>query len=167
MSPSSASYRAAENHPNTDPTSPGELPISPSLVSAFLASLKSQDVKLRFFAGSWETFDLTQAAGRYDVVLSSETIYRMDSLGPLIDFLEGACGGGKKSSEATSLPSSSQTQTEYICLVAAKLVYFGVGGGVAEFKRAAEGENPRGRVETVWERNVGVGRRIMEVKWER
>jgi protein-histidine N-methyltransferase len=66
-------------------------------------------------------------------VLSSETIYRMDSLGPSTDLLEGACRGGKKSSEATSPPSSSQTQREYICVVAAKLVYFGVGGGVAEF----------------------------------
>jgi protein-histidine N-methyltransferase len=94
-------------------------------------------------------------------VLSSETIYRMDSLGPLIDLLEGACSGGKSSAEA-----QSPSQRPYLCLVAAKLVYFGVGGGVAEFVRAIEGGKPRGRVETVWERNVGVGRRILEVKWE-
>ncbi|KAI9444081.1 hypothetical protein H4582DRAFT_1919155 [Lactarius indigo] len=50
-----------------------------------------------------------------------------------------------------------------LCLVAAKVLYFGVGGGVQEFVRAVEDE--RGTVHTVWEHREGVGRRIMRVEW--
>jgi len=57
----------------------------------------------------------------------------------------------------------------YICLVAAKVLYFGVGGSVSEFVRAVEGSNNRkknGRVETVWEKRAGVARSIMRVYWD-
>ena len=47
--------------------------------------------------------------------------------------------------------------------MAAKVVYFGVGGGVSEFVSAVEGEGRS--VETVWEKKEGVGRVIMRVKW--
>ena len=102
---------------------------------------------LRFFSGSWEAFNIQ---GKYDIVLSSETIYRTDSLGSLITLMRNACGS---------------VHSSYLCLVAAKLLYFGVGGGVSEFVRAVEGQQ-RGVVYTVWDCEVGVRRRIMRVEWE-
>jgi len=51
---------------------------------------------------------------------------------------------------------------DYLCLVAAKVIYFGVGGGVKEFVEAVQ-EN--GCVERVWERKEGVGRIIMRIIW--
>jgi protein-histidine N-methyltransferase len=50
-----------------------------------------------------------------------------------------------------------------LCLVAAKVLYFGVGGGVEGFVRAVEAEG--GVVRTVWEHREGVGRRIMRIEW--
>lgn len=53
-------------------------------------------------------------------------------------------------------------------LVAAEVLYFGVGGGVDAFEEAVRGCG--GAVERVagpWEEaKVGVGRRVMRVTWE-
>jgi len=50
-----------------------------------------------------------------------------------------------------------------LCLVVAKVLYFGVGGGVQGFVRAVEGEHDT--VRTVWEHCEGVGRIFMCVGW--
>ena len=56
-----------------------------------------------------------------------------------------------------------------ICLVAAKVLYFGVGGGIAEFVAALEqearGKSWKADARTVWERNTGVGRKILQIEW--
>jgi protein-histidine N-methyltransferase len=59
-----------------------------------------------------------------------------------------------------------------MCLVAAKVLYFGVGGGVSEFIHSVEGSLQEGgqgkgfgKVETVWEKKGGVGRKVMSVEW--
>lgn len=52
---------------------------------------------------------------------------------------------------------------ERLCLVAAKVLYFGVGGGVSDFLRAVVAT--KARVETVLERKEGVGRKVMRVWW--
>ncbi|KAJ6591344.1 hypothetical protein B0H10DRAFT_2091467 [Mycena sp. CBHHK59/15] len=161
MSPSSAEYRASVSNspeselPNADPTVPGELPITSSLKSAFTASLVQRRINLAFFSGSWEslTAHLGVAAKKYDVVLTSETIYRAEALPALINLMRVACA-----------------ESRYVCLVAAKILYFGVGGGVSEFVRALQSKEMReggcsGNVETVWERSVGVGRKIMKIEW--
>ena len=59
--------------------------------------------------------------------------------------------------------STSSENRPYLCLVAAKVLYFGVGGGVSDFLQAVDGH--KGRVETVLERTAGVGRKIMRVYW--
>jgi hypothetical protein len=54
------------------------------------------------------------------------------------------------------------------------VIYFGVGGGVAEFSRFVEDAayldhdrgHHKGVVETVWERRVGVERQVLRIKWE-
>lgn len=174
-----------EPYPPADPTEAGDLQLTPALVEAFTASLKEHGVTLRFFSGSWETFDvkttLDGSGGKYDIVLTSETIYRTDSLGPLVDLMWQACTGSndvRKEQEtsvdklASAASGLSLETRQPLCLVAAKLVYFGVGGGVAEFTRAVENGVPsskqrsRGRVETVWEREGGVRRVLLRVRWE-
>lgn len=180
MSPASSSYREVASAsdpdialPSSDPTCPAELPISADLKAAFLSSLRMHKITLRFLSGPWEAFNLDLVGGRYDIVLTSETIYRNDSLPALLNLMEAACGAAPTLDNETSglhisvrSPASSS-----LCLVAAKVLYFGVGGGVSDFINAVEGtdkaERKRGTVETVWERNSGVGRRIMRVKWRR
>jgi len=159
MSPSSADYRAsaedAVERPPADPTVPGELTITPSLKNAFTVSLTKLGISLAFFSGPWESLTTHFQSGeaQHDIVLTSETIYRTEALPELIQLLHQAC-----------------TDAEPLCLVAAKVLYFGVGGGVSEFVRtlgsnAMVDKGCSGRVETVWERKVGVGRKIMRIDW--
>lgn len=183
MSPASLALRTsadadveadAEPLPPADPTTPGTLPITPELTAAFLAALRAYGVRLRFFAGAWEGFELPHA---YDVVLTSETIYRPDSLPALVHTMRSACLGVGLSSTADGNHGEKQAADGLarlelgeghapvfpLCLVAAKRVYFGVGGGVTEFVRAVEGKH--GGVETVWERADGVKRVVLRVRW--
>ena len=103
--------------------------------------------------------------------LTSETIYRPDGLNALIKLMGEACGygAGTKNREGRleettrrklSLGSPLIRGT-YTCLVAAKVLYFGVGGGVSQFVRAVEEgthtqEKSLGKVEVVWVRKGGV-----------
>ena len=50
-----------------------------------------------------------------------------------------------------------------ICVVAAKVLYFGVGGGVKEFENRIR--DYEGQITTVMERKTGVGRKLMQVDW--
>jgi protein-histidine N-methyltransferase len=177
MSLASAPYRASK--PNTtlpDPGSSGLLEITPPLVDAFLESLSAHAIVLKFYAGPWEAFDVDRLGGAFDLVLTSETIYRLESLPSLIKLLR-ACYGQKKSEYARgagrdttensrSSPPALTVKTSCVCLVAAKVLYFGVGGGISDFSCAVE-EHHGGKVETVWESNKpGVGRKIVGISWK-
>lgn len=159
-SPLSAPYRASA--PDADADSDdgaasasartrgqGGLTVTPALLAAFTTSLDAHGVCLRFFSGGWTSLRAHWGASPppYDIVLASETIYRTEALRPFLGVLRAAIAG------------SGVT----LCLVAAKVLYFGVGGGVREFVRAVEDEG--GTVHTVWEHREGVGRRIMRVEW--
>ncbi|EGN92498.1 hypothetical protein SERLA73DRAFT_190980 [Serpula lacrymans var. lacrymans S7.3] len=165
MSPAGSVYRA----PELDPESPSEVSITPELITSFQESLRTYAVHLRFFSGSWKSFDLLQSAGKYNIVLTSETVYRTENLPSLVRLMHGACRYPFRDASASADDSS-----EYICLVAAKVVYFGVGGGIAEFMRAVEdtpmdkvgGGKGGGTVETVWEKRTGIARKIMRVRWD-
>jgi protein-histidine N-methyltransferase len=156
-------------NPVLDSSTPAEIPITPELKLAFLSSLHEQKISLRFFSGSWESFDVSATGGKYDIVLTSETIYRTDSLPTLIKLLRAACGCEEQALKriASSPPSSNSHPTSYLCLVAAKVIYFGVGGGVSEFLDAVYGSGDRRNVkaEPVWESKAGVGRQIIRIDW--
>ena len=132
-----------------------ELNISEQLKDAFQQSLMTYGVHLRLFSGSWDTFDLRKSGGSYNLVLTSETIYRMESVPSLVAVMRGACNA-----------EDPADVDNYLCLVAAKVLYFGVGGGVAEFVRCVRDQDEGGMVETVWERISGVERRVMNVRWK-
>ncbi|KAG1731721.1 hypothetical protein EDB19DRAFT_1737026 [Suillus lakei] len=150
LSEAAETYRKSEEQ--ADP--PLELNISENLKDAFLQSLMTYGVNLRFFSGSWDTFDLRNSGGSYNLVLTSETIYRMESLPSLTAIMRGACNA-----------EGPNGVDDYLCLVAAKVLYFGVGGGVAEFVRCVRDLEKGGTVETVWEKTQGVERRVMSVRW--
>ncbi|KAL0571240.1 large subunit of alpha-aminoadipate reductase, partial [Marasmius crinis-equi] len=174
MSPASEAFRNSQPalmegetdgnvFPPPDPTVSAEISITEELKTAFLSSLRERHISLRFFSGSWSTFDVDKTGGKYDLVLTSETVYRMESVPSLIDVIYHACEGqgGLDSLKISDNPS-------YLCLVAAKVFYFGVGGGVSEFieaVRSREKLNRTPNIETVWEQSVGVGRKILRLLW--
>ncbi|PPR01981.1 hypothetical protein CVT24_011108 [Panaeolus cyanescens] len=171
------SYRSFIDDPEIAPVldlnTPGELSITPDLKTAFSQSLASNNISLRFFSGSWDTFYPEKIAGStgYDVLLTSETIYSPESLEPLLNLLQKICAPSPDK-QATSLAALSlnddgkgaHSQSHCICLVAAKVIYFGVGGGVEDFVK--EVKNRGGNVETVLEHSVGVGRKVMRLSWD-
>ena len=55
-------------------------------------------------------------------------------------------------------------EQDYLCLVAGKVLYFGVGGGVADFLEAVG--KAGGTAETVSEWKIGVGRKVIRVFWK-
>jgi protein-histidine N-methyltransferase len=150
--------------PPRDPAEPGDVELTPALRSAFAASLASRGITLRFFSGGWRSFAST-LAGPYALVLSSETIYEVAALPALVPLLRAGAPkhDGALEDAVAGLDISGGGGGRGTCLVAAKVLYFGVGGGVPDFVRVVEGAG--GRVDTVWERSEGVGRRIMRVSW--
>ena len=158
---------------------PGGLTVTRALLDAFKASLDAHRVRLRFFAGGWSTLPecLARQGGSgsesppppYDIVLASETIYRTDALGSFLGVLRTATATGTTTTATPTAASAppgdvGEVRNPPLCLVAAKVLYFGVGGGVQAFVSAVEREH--GTVRTVWEHREGVGRVIMRVEWE-
>jgi protein-histidine N-methyltransferase len=105
----------------------GELDIDPTLLDAFQADLSSRGITLDFISGGWsaEFVQLVldpSITSTSTLILASETIYAPSSLNvfseTLLELLRRS--GHTNESRATAL-------------IAAKKVYFGVGGGVDEF----------------------------------
>ncbi|CAG8921062.1 unnamed protein product [Penicillium salamii] len=104
-----------------------ELDITPELVEEFKTDLAKRGISVEFISGAWspEFVDLVFSSGegssRKTLVLASETIYSPASLKAFSETL------------LALLRRSSNASTQSRALVAAKKVYFGVGGGVDEF----------------------------------
>ena len=152
-SPAASTYRSSDAHTSEGESADSELYITPQMLHAYKTALRDYRVRLRFFSGAWDTFDLQRTGGPYHLVLTSETIYHPPSLPSLVRVMRDGCSGGHA----------------YLCLVSGKTVYFGVGGGITEFVRCvgslADDQGNRGQVETVWEKATGVSRKVMLVRW--
>lgn len=141
----------------------GELDIDPQLLESFKADLERRGISIGFVSGAWSRpfVDLVLQSrdpinsdkGCKALILASETIYSPSSLNAfsetLLALLRATAGG-----------SSSRA------LVAAKRVYFGVGGGVDEFlavlrEMAGEKVDVRQKMEVKTE---GVGRVVLEIR---
>ena len=136
----------------------GDLEIDPSLCDRLLLDLESRKIQIRCISGAWSpaftdlipnlTPDLTFPTKT--IVLASETIYLPATLPLFTDTL------------LSLLRVSSTSGSPALGLLAAKSVYFGVGGGVDEFLQILE--KRRGEATVVWEsQEVGVRRTILEV----
>lgn len=92
----------------------GEINITADLVDECVADLANRGVAVHFVSGGWSPQFVQLVGEPFDLVLASETIYSLDSIGAFTDVLAAVKGK--------------------LALVAAKKVYFGVGGGIIEFE---------------------------------
>ena len=137
----------------------GDLEITPDLLSCFLDDLSSKNIHVSGISGAWNhafnnlirPFDhLQRQRATETIVLASETIYSPASIRAFSDTLLSVLGQGKASGGTA------------IAFIAAKRIYFGVGGGVDEFLGILEELGAEAK--TVWEgEDTGVGRIIMQV----
>ncbi|CAK9783705.1 hypothetical protein CC85DRAFT_260345 [Cutaneotrichosporon oleaginosum] len=161
-----------------DPNTAGTLELTPALLDAFTSLLEERGVELRFTSGDWGGMALS--IGAYQLVLSAETIYAEDSVGPLLDVLRASTdagtkenGKGKEEEEELSdslgalqiddFARAPLRESEPVILIAAKVLYFGVGGGLDAFLTQVEalgGWHTRVRD---WVR--GVGRAVVRIGW--
>lgn len=143
---------------------PGELDVTPEFLEAFEELLEREAIDLEFSHGDWsgmaESVRRPVAASGFDLVVTSETVYSLPSLAPLLDLLEAAAVNGE---------GNDHERRDHLCLVACKRIYFGVGGGELEFRRRVEERG--GQVESVWGegtgkgKSEGVGRTVLQVRW--
>jgi protein-histidine N-methyltransferase len=136
-----------------------ELDITPELVEEFKQDLARRGISIDFISGGWSSefvdlvFSNLSNENCKTLVLASETIY---SPSTLTAFSETLLALLRRSSTPTSKTRA---------LVAAKKVYFGVGGGVDEFLAVLK--NVCGEELQVQEKldvqSEGVGRVVLEV----
>ena len=137
----------------------GDLEITPDLLSRFGSDLSLKNIHVSGISGTWNhafnglvrPFDHPQQGRAIEtIVLASETIYSPASIRAFCDTLLSVLGQGKAFGGTA------------IAFIAAKRIYFGVGGGVDEFLRILE--ELGGEATIVWEtEDTGVGRVIMRV----
>lgn len=128
-----------------------DLDITSDLLESFVRDLQKRRIAVDGISGAWGR-PFADAVGSIckperRLVLASETIYSPASLA---SFTEVAMASLEGAQEATAL-------------VAAKRVYFGVGGGVDEFLSELEGRGGRA-TQVAEETTAGVSRVILEVK---
>lgn len=137
-----------------------ELDVTPELLEEFQQDLAKRGITIDFISGAWSPafVDLalsnSPSGNRRTLVLASETIYSPLSLGAFTETLLALL---RRSATADASKSKA--------LIAAKKVYFGVGGGVDEFLavlRNANGDEMDVK-ELVNVKSEGVGRVVLEV----
>lgn len=185
MSPSSSSYRDAfkdgtdvdedTEHPTLpppDPGAPGELPINPALVAAFLESLSAKNLHIHFLCGSWSTYNVDR---RFDIILTAETMYRQESIPDLLDVLWKAYTNPPFLTIDVTLEGAMREKlslNDPRCYVAGKVLYFGVGGGLPDFtseledSRGSKCSRRNGKWKALKEHSQGVIRKVLRVSWD-
>lgn len=104
--------------------------------------------RCRFYSGDWLNYLLKTSDGeKFDVILTSETIYNVQNYDKIIKVLK------------TKMKPSG------VCYLAAKQHYFGVGGSLREFERILLKENLF-KSETVFICNDNVSREILKVSFQ-
>ncbi|RPB02299.1 hypothetical protein L873DRAFT_1802238 [Choiromyces venosus 120613-1] len=127
----------------------GDLDVTEALTVAFLSDLCGRGIVLDFISGGWgtEMTELLKPASPYDLALGSETIYSPSTTPLFTDVLLEALKGGEGSG-----------------LVAAKQIYFGVGGSVTDFVNIVRSKDSNAQIQIVREeKEAGVGRSIVEI----
>lgn len=154
-----------------------ELDISPELLNSFQEDLRRYGIEIFFVAGAWSPEFVDLVLPNRDVfddgsnsknqrplqllIMASETIYSPSSLRAFSETLLSLL------QRSTPAPPNSDKFVPN-ALVAAKKVYFGVGGGVDEFLGVLEDVARENHVATVIKEVVdtqdkGVGRVILAI----
>ncbi|KAG9234344.1 hypothetical protein BJ875DRAFT_16542 [Amylocarpus encephaloides] len=132
----------------------GELEIGPEVVGQFFVSLQSHSVSLSFFSGAWspEFVALVSQSSSPDstrlCIVGAETIYSPAALSSFGETLMSLLDGGSYATKSA--------------LIAAKKVYFGVGGSMDDFCDLVRAKG--GAVEQIREESDGVRRAVVEVR---
>ncbi|KAJ8098718.1 hypothetical protein POJ06DRAFT_269801 [Lipomyces tetrasporus] len=138
-----------------------DLEITPELVSQFLEFLTVNNIAVKFISGSWDSSEFSQLLGyslakteqtKFSLVLASETIYSLSTIYAFTSLLIDCITYWGTSSERAE------------SLVAAKEIYFAVGGTVRQFVELVRVLG--GTVDTVGRiagRVSGVARVVMHV----
>ena len=137
--------------------SKGDLEVTSELRSRFLENLVAKNIYVSGVSGSWgqdfskltQRFEATE--DRQDIrtlILASETIYSPSSIRAFTEVLM----------ESLMEPENAGA----MALVAAKRIYFGVGGGVDEFMQVLKEMGGKGSLIRETE-GAGVGRVILKV----
>lgn len=131
----------------------GELEITPELIQEFLQCLQSRQVTLSFFSGAWSSEFVEIVSHKMKsktsqlTIVGAETIYSPAALKSFAETLLGLLD---------SLPDDNKS-----ALVAAKKVYFGVGGSMEDFCNLVREEGRS--VTQIREESDGVRRATVEV----
>ena len=131
----------------------GELDLSPEFIQEFIQSLQARQITLSFFSGAWspEFVEIVSQSlssqTSHLTIIGAETIYSPAALKSFAETLLGLLD---------SLPDDNKS-----ALVAAKKVYFGVGGSMEDFCNLVR---EKGRsVQQIREESDGVRRATVEV----
>ncbi|RAL01544.1 protein-histidine N-methyltransferase [Aspergillus ibericus CBS 121593] len=137
-----------------------ELDITPELVQRFREDLANRGITVDFISGAWSpafvdlVFSSDQRGKGRTLILASETIYSPASLLAFSETL------------LALLRRSVQEGAQSGALLAAKKVYFGVGGGVDEFLAVLGGVSGSEELkveERLDIKSEGVGRVVLEI----
>ncbi|XP_015122438.1 histidine protein methyltransferase 1 homolog [Diachasma alloeum] len=118
-----------------------------------LLNLKDRDLlkeNCRFFSGDWAAFTelfcekFPREEGKYDVILSSETIYNSENHEKLYQVFKRCL------------------KEDGVGYIAGKTYYFGVGGGMRQFENLIS-QDGAFDVETVWTSEQGLQREILKL----
>ncbi len=132
----------------------GELYINTELLNCFFEALKRYGISLTFLSGAWgskfvkEVVSGRKVLGSSLLVLAAETIYSPAALHTFTETLMDIM--------------DSEEQEDKSALIAAKKVYFGVGGSVEDFCDAIRLRG--GQVEQIREESDGVRRAVLEIR---
>lgn len=141
-------------HNERDGVGVGDIKIDEQLKTQFQQDLKSCQISIKFLEGAWGSEMANMLADDFDLVLASETIYNPETVPAFVNILKRTIGNRSAGCRA---------------LVAAKKMYFGVGGSVDDFAttvchRNSTDEQDDWEVETVADVvDTGVGRVILRV----
>ena len=140
----------------------GDLEITESLILRFSDDVSARAIQFTGISGAWgdrfcqlvnPSNDPKPGTDVEIMFLASETIYSIPSLRPFTEVLTRILKGGKEPGRQTR------------ALVAAKRVYFGVGGGILEFSRCLK--DYHGVATPIWEsEGPGIERVILEISMD-
>ena len=105
--------------------------------------------KCAFYSGDWDSFrELTSADSKYDIIMTSETIYNPENYAKLLNFFK------------------SRLKSDGKIFLSAKSYYFGCDGNMLDFCKALDKEGSFS-YETVWKAEEGLQREILLIKFKK
>lgn len=132
----------------------GELDIDDELLSSFIGGLQGRNITLSFFSGAWSPEFVQLVTSQWHnatsplLVLAAETIYSPMAL--------------RAFTESLMTILDAEERGDASALVAAKKIYFGVGGSIEDFCGAVRARG--GVVEQIREESDGVRRAVVKVR---